>query len=223
LHLCFFSSDVVGGLYTVFLTDFGQYALASSLANLVAARHGHTQKLFRRGIEFVDVVILNFNRWAGIPLFAIILDRHVDLDVLSLAFYGCIFLIIRVVVEGVNDDGEDEIHGEEGAEKDDEHEENHRNYAVPCVLVIVHQVDPTFEGQDLKDSKQRLANVIKSWYSIHDQFNVSDAVVDNWVETVLSIDSSADSHLGVWEILCAIDVFTAEGWTVAVVAKLVPN
>jgi hypothetical protein len=68
-----------------------------------------------------------------------------------------------------------------------------------------------------------LTNVVETWNSVHNQFNISDAVVGNWVKTILSIDSPADCHLSVWEIKCAITIFSAEGWTVFVVSKLIPN
>ena len=72
------------------------------------------------------------------------------------------------MIELVNNDGENEIHGEESSNEHDENEKDYRDDTVSSIDVVVHEVDPRFEGEDLEDGQESLTNIVEARDTIHD-------------------------------------------------------
>jgi len=128
-------------------------------------------------------------------------------------------------IELIHDDGEDEVHSEEGSNEHDKHEENDRYAATARIRVVVHEVDPGLQRQDLENGEKALRDVIKAWDSVHDEFDVLYAIVAIRIGVKASgfIDSPTDGNQSLRERFLAINVFEAKNRAVSIVAKLLPD
>ena len=97
-----------------------------------------------------------------------------------------VFLGILILIELVNNDGENEIHGEESSNEHDENEKDYRDDTVSSIDVVVHEVDPRFEGEDLEDGQESLTNIVEARDTIHDQLNIANAIKLKRVNAELS-------------------------------------
>ena len=152
-----------------------------------------------------NVVLLNFDVGTAVGLLLILrvvirvrgnVGIHGFFEIFS---HFLIFFIFVTATERVNDDGKDEVHSEEGADQDHHHEEDDRDDTVTSVVEVVHEVDPTLEGEDLEDGQESLADVVEAGDAVHDQLDVADAIILDRVQSVLFKGRATDVHIYVRE------------------------
>ena len=97
-----------------------------------------------------------------------------------------VFLGILISIEFIYNDGENEIHGEESSNKHDENEKDYRDDTVSSIDIVVHEVDPRFEGENLEDGQESLTNIVKARDTIHDQLNIANTIKFKRVNPKLS-------------------------------------
>ena len=142
---------------------------------------------------------------------------------LFLLFIVFLFVIIVILIKRVDDDSKDEVHGEECAEQHNQDEENHADSRATSIAEVIHEVNPGLEGEDLEDGEEALADIIEARDTIHDELNVADSIIVDWIKTELVPSGATDSRgFVIWEGVFALTVFAAEHDRIVIFAELRP-
>ena len=89
-------------------------------------------------------------------------------------------------------------------------------------MIVVHEIDPTFKRQYLKDGQKTLSNIVKTWDSEHYEIDVTDLIVVDGVKTSLVVDIAAYMKFCIREGLCTVFIFHTKNGG-AIIIKLLPK
>lgn len=126
-------------------------------------------------------------------------------------FFGLISQDLLLCKEGVHNSRKNKIQTCEGSQNHNGDEVNRRGRVRDRVLIVIHELGPAFERDDLEDGDSCLYHTVEIGDVVVDCFVFEGAIVDQRVQPVVTVDVTALRDFATIEIVWATSAHFIRG------------